>query len=36
MYVWHSSRDDLKPDARIVIRGAGSTTDLGVVRLLAK
>jgi hypothetical protein len=33
VYLWHTSRDDLKPDARIVIRGAGDTTDLGVVRL---
>ena len=36
MYLWHTSRDDLMPDARIVIRGAGEATDLGVVRLPKK
>lgn len=35
MYLWHASRDDLKPDARIVIRGEGDVTDLGVIRLPA-
>ncbi len=33
VYIWHSSRDDLKPDARVVVTGAGSTTDLGLIRL---
>lgn len=33
VYLWHTSRNDLKPDARIVIRGTGDTTDLGVIRL---
>ncbi|MBX3460242.1 MAG: hypothetical protein KF696_09840 [Planctomycetes bacterium] len=35
MYLWHTSRDDLKPDARIVVRGEGDVTDLGVIRLPA-
>ena len=36
MYIWHTSRNDLEPDARLVIRGQGETTDLGVIRLSAR
>jgi hypothetical protein len=33
LYIWGDSRDDLKPDLRIVVRGEGDVTDLGVIRL---
>ncbi|MBX3459959.1 MAG: hypothetical protein KF696_08330 [Planctomycetes bacterium] len=33
LYVWGDSRDDLKPDLRILVRGQGDCTDLGVIRL---
>lgn len=33
LYIWGPSRDDLKPDLRVVVRGQGESTDLGVIRL---
>jgi len=33
LYVWGSSRDDLKPDLRLVVEGQGSVTDFGVIQL---
>jgi hypothetical protein len=33
LYIWGPSRDDLKPDLRLVVRGEGDTTDFGVIRL---
>lgn len=36
LYVWGDSRDDLKPDLRLVVRGQGDCTDLGVIRLPAR
>jgi hypothetical protein len=33
LYIWGPSRDDLKPDLRLIVRGEGDTTDFGVIRL---
>lgn len=33
LYIWGKSRDDLNPDMRVVVRGQGEATDLGVIRL---
>lgn len=33
LYLWSNSRDDLKPDARVVFRAEGELTDLGAILL---